>query len=198
MDYQQMLNDLVEMESEERRRTIVERWDTVFSDGFIGFVQGQIDAGRQTVAGDGPLGGILEGAIGDLIRESTAVWLAQVFVVWGHMKDVYAQVTSASRDHGPTGGMADVAGARREMPRGVSVTPAATCFRCGSEVASGGLCAGCLAEQDAAERDHVEYDRQLHDQQLDRQDYQRLQDDQTYYDTQQDFSYTPSHDDGGY
>jgi len=65
------------------------------------------------------------------------------------------------------------------------------CSRCGSPAVEQGLCSGCLATQQDWDQDDLEYDRQLHERQADDLQYQRIQDDQLYYENQHDYnSYT--------
>ena len=109
---------------------------------------------------------------------------------------VYERLQLQSERQGNARGMV-AHGAHQTMPRGITVAETVQCFSCGSPAVDQGLCSGCLATQQESDQDDLDYDRQLHERQGEDLQYQRLQDDQLYYDTQQDFnSYTDYSSDG--
>lgn len=195
MTYQEMLDHLAELEESNRQAMIAEHWQATLSDGFVAFVQGQIDAARNWIMpSSGYFEKVFEGQSQELKRvvmQELLRKIAAYVAVWDSMSLVYQRLQQHSERQGPSGGMVDH-GQHNRMPRGVQVTPAAHCYRCGSPAEAGGLCSGCRAtEQDWAEAD-AEYDRQQYQRQLDDLDYQRLQDDYIYQSSQPDFnSYDP-------
>jgi hypothetical protein len=200
MTYQEMVEHLAALDEAPRRTAIQRHWQSVLSDGFIAFVQGQIENYRKMALGSGEMEAFYANVDDDierLLRQQAFKGIARVMAVWDSMVAVYEALQQHSERQGDSGGMVDH-GAHTTMPRGVGVQEAARCFRCGSPAASQGLCNGCLDTQQAWEQDDLDYDRQRYDQQRDLLDHQRLQDDQLFYDQQQDFNssydYTPSYD----
>lgn len=190
MTYQEMLDHLAELDERPRQAVIAEHWQTVLCDGFVAFVQGQMESARSLTAQDGVFDKVFEGQSEDIkrvMREQMFKALDRTVRVWNSMGEVYARLQKHSEQHSSSGGMVDH-GRHDRMPRGVKVTPAAHCFRCGSPAVSGGLCNGCQATEEAWREDDLEYDRQLYRQQQDDLDYQRVQDDATYYASQPDFN----------
>lgn len=196
-----MLDALARVSERERRETIAAHWETLLSDGFIGFVQGQIEAARRFAeGGTGTLDELLAGldpAISEAVRQRAAAQLPLLAAVWQSMTVVYQHLQRVSEQQSPHGGMVSH-GSHTVMPRGLDVGGAVHCYRCGSAVADRGLCAGCLAtEQDWHEKD-LEHDwledqRRELDLQRDELQHRSLSDDQIYHDNQMDFS-TGYHD----
>ena len=189
MTYQETLDGLAEMSEVERQSKITAHWQVVFSDGFIGFVQGQVEAGRAAVQPGSQAMQLLAaaGLPDDVMMVYFEQQLQKAVGVWESMRAVYSMLQQRSERQGSAGGMVNH-GPHTSMPAGVSVAPAVNCYRCGSPVSSNGLCSGCLATQEEWDQQDVEYDQRLHDQQRDQLDYQRQQDDQQHYDTQLDFN----------
>ncbi len=190
MTYREMLEHLADQAEMQRKAIIADHWQTVLSDGFVAFVQGQIEAARSMIAQDGMFDKVFAGQrdeIKQIMKEQISKSAARYISVWDSMRIVYQQLQKHSERQGQSGGMVDH-GRHARMPRGVEVGPAAHCYRCGSPAVSGGLCSGCQAgAQDWQEAD-LEYDRQLHRQQTEDLGYQRLQDDYIYDASQPDFN----------
>jgi hypothetical protein len=195
MTYQEMLDQLAAMEEQRRQATIAEHWQAVLGDGFVAFVQGQIEAARNWITpSTGYFENVFEGQSEELKRlmmQQLLKRMAAYVSVWDSMQLVYRRLQQHSERQGPAGGMVDH-GRHDRMPRGVHVAPAARCYRCGSPAEAGGLCGGCRStETDWAQAD-AEYDREQYRRQMDDLDYRRLQDDYLYQSTQPDFnSYDP-------
>lgn len=189
MTYQEMLDGLADLEEARRRAVIREHWQTVLSEGFVAFVQGQIDAARNMILPSGPFDKVFEGQsheIKKIMKQQFFKAIARYSDVWDSMSTVYTELQQHSERQGNRGGMVDH-GRHRTMPRGVHVAPASKCFRCGSPAVAGGLCQGCQATQDSWDAADAEYDRELVRRDYERIEYERLQDDNTFYSTQQDF-----------
>lgn len=190
MTYQQMVDALMNMDEQQRRLAIQAHWEIIFSDSFIAYMQGQLEEGRK-IADGGPgiekLYAGLTSDLGDILRKHVAQHLTQLLQVWNCMVSVYEKLQKQSEGQGNSQGMVNH-GKHRVMPRGVAITNAIHCYRCGSQVADQGLCSGCLSTQQSWEQEDLEYDRQLHDQQQQQVEYQRFQDDQIYHQQQQDFN----------
>lgn len=190
MTYQEMVDALAAMDEQERRRAIQEHWQAVFSDGFIAFVQGQLEAGRQMAqssAGFGQVFAELDPSFVAVLKEQASAQLARLTEIWHSLAAVYEKLQTESERQGNPQGMV-AHGKHRAMPRGISVAPAVGCFRCGSQAVGQGLCSGCLATQQDWEQQDSEYERQLYDRQQQEIEHHRLQNDQLYYDNQQDFN----------
>jgi len=188
--YQQMVDALASMEERERRAAMQKHWQAVFSDGFIAFVQGQIEAGRKMALSGGGLAEVFAGldpsVIAGLKRQSLRE-VARLVGVWDSMVAVYEKLQTQSEQQGNASGMV-AHGRHRVMPRGVAVTGAVQCYRCGSAATDRGLCAGCLATQQDWDRQDEEYDREMHERQTADLENRRLQDDELYYQNQQDYN----------
>ncbi|MEZ5523875.1 MAG: hypothetical protein R3E62_02750 [Pseudomonadales bacterium] len=190
MTYQEMVDTLAAMSEPQRRDAIQEHWQAVFSDGFIAFVQGQMEAGRKMVLSGSEMDRIFDGldpSVVAVLKQEMLKNMARLVTVWDSMVVMYERLQKQSERQGNSQGMVGH-GQHQTMPRGVAVGGAVNCYRCGSPVTSQGLCSGCLATQQDWEQDDLDYERQQYDQQLQDQEYQRTQDDQLYYDTQQDFN----------
>jgi len=181
------------MNEQERYKAIQNNWQAVFSDGFLGFVQGQLEAGRKMALSDPDVEKVFAGMDSALVAElkrQAFKQVARLMAVWNSMTAVYDKLQKYSERQGNLNGMV-AHGKHRAMPRGKSITGAAHCYRCGSTAVSQGLCSGCLANQQDWEQEDIDYDRRLHERQQEEIEYQRLQDDRLYDDNQQDFnSYT--------
>jgi len=183
MKYEEMLEAAVSMDEAERREAFMEHWQAIFSDGFVAYVQGQVEAGKQMAHSESSLAGLL----GDAVKQLVIQRAQQLTAVWESMRSVYAEVQRASEQQGKSGGMVEHS-QHRAMPTGIDVSTAVSCYRCGARVSSQGLCSGCIDTQQDWQQDDLDYDRQLQDQQLDHLDHQRLQSDQQYYDNQADYN----------
>ena len=199
MTYQEMVHALGTMNEQERRLALQAHWQSVFSDGFIAYVQGQLEAGRKMVLPDSEYAVVfaeLDPSLVEVLKQQALKDLARLTAVWDTMVAVYERLQRQSERQGNARGMV-AHGAHQAMPRGVTVSETVQCSSCGSPAVAQGLCSGCLATQQEWDQDDLDYDRQLHKRQGEDLQYQRLQDDQLYYDTQQDFnSYTDSSSDG--
>jgi hypothetical protein len=188
-----MVDTLAAMNEQERQRALQTHWQAAFSDGFIAYVQGQLEAGRKVAASDPSYADFfaeLDPSLVAVLKEGALTQVARLVAVWDSMVAVYERLQLQSERQGNAQGMV-AHGAHQVMPRGVSVTGAVQCSRCGSPAVDQGLCSGCLATQQDWDQDDLEYDRQLHERQADDLQYQRIQDDQLYYDNQHDYnSYT--------
>lgn len=189
MTYQEMLESLAAMAEVERQTAITEHWQVAFSDGFIGFIQGQVEAGREAVKPGSQARQLLAqaGLPDATMMPYFNAQLAKSLAVWESMRSAYSMLQQKSARQGSQGGMTDH-GQHDTMPAGREVRAAVNCYRCGSPASAQGLCSGCLATQQDWDQQDIDHDRQLDDQQRDQIDYQRVQDDQLYYDTQQDFN----------
>jgi hypothetical protein len=187
MTYQEMVDALAGMDEKKRQAIIKKHWQVVLSDGFVAFVQGQIEAGRKMAQPDSNLKTVLTGLIGDAVREQMRKNLENLLNVWNSMATCYQTMQRQSERQGNSKGMV-AHGKHTAMPRGVSVSKAARCYRCGSTAVDQGLCNGCLATQQDWERDDLDYDRQHYQRQQDDLDYQRIQDDQIYNSNQYDYN----------
>jgi hypothetical protein len=192
--YQEMLDALAGMDEQRRRLAIQTHWQAIFSDGFIAFVQGQIEVGRKMILSgpeSAPLFAILEPAMVTALKQQMLRQFGLLVEVWDSMVAVYEMLQRRSEGQGNAQGMV-AHGRHRTMPRGIGVTEATRCYRCGSPAASRGLCDGCLATERDWERDELDHERQRID-----LEYQRLQDDRIYSDNQRDFNsytdYSPDH-----
>lgn len=193
MTYQEMVDALGAMDERERRLALRTHWQSVFSDGFIAYVQGQMEAGREMVlpdAGYTDFFAELDPSLVEVLKQQAVKDVARLGAVWDSMVAVYERLQRESERQGNAHGMV-AHGAHETMPRGGTVAGAVQCSSCGSPAVDQGLCSGCLATQQDWDQDDIEYDRQLHERQGEDLQYQRLQDDQLYHDNQQDFnSYT--------
>lgn len=190
MTYQQMADALVNMDEQQRRLAIRTHWEIIFSDSFIAYMQGQLEEGRKIADGGAGIEQVYAGLTPDLaeiLRNHVAQHLTQLLRVWQSMAAVYEKLQKQSESQGNSQGMASH-GKHKVMPRGISVTNAVHCYRCGSQAVDQGLCSGCLSTQQNWEQENLEYDRQLYDQQQQQSEYQRIQDDQIYHQQQQDFN----------
>ena len=190
MTYQEMLDNLSTLDEQQRRVTIQHHWQAVLSDGFVAFVQGQLEGYRKMALGQDGMERVYAAMTHDLekiLRQQALLQIAKTTDVWDSMVAIYETLQKHSERQGSSGGMVDH-GRHTAMPRGVSVAAAGRCYRCGATAAGQGLCNGCLATQQDWEQDDLDYERQRYDQQRDLQDYQRLQDDQLYHDQQMDFN----------
>lgn len=190
MTYQEMVDTMAAMNEDERRNAIRSHWQAIFSDGFIGFVQGQLEAGRKMVFSDPDFKKVFSGMDPALVaglKRQALVQVARLAEVWDSMAAVYEELQKKSETQGNPQGMV-AHGRHKAMPRGRSIGGAAHCYRCGSPAVSEGLCSGCLQTQQDWEQEDIEYDRQLYERQQQEIEYQRLQDEQLYQDNQQDFN----------
>ena len=198
MTYQDMLNAILLQSEQERRRLIRDHWRDAFSDGFIAYVQSQIDAAEAFVNGEKRgLAAWLPDIMQDVAVAGNKLYLGQLVTVWNSMKVVYAQLAAASKAEGSPTGIAATAKSNGTMPRGTTISMATTCSRCGA-ASDGGLCTGCLDHEDFVEADRVEFQRleyeqqeyqtQLNDQEYFQQQAEIYQADTSYYDTQPDFN----------
>jgi hypothetical protein len=181
--YQEMVDMLVSMNEKERCEIIRRYWQVVFSDGFVAFVQGQVEAGKQQVSYKGfdKVFGA-DSLMVAALRDSANSYLTQLLSVWNSMNFMYTKLQAESARQGNVSGMVSH-GSHTTMPRGVSVPQASHCSRCGSPVASQGLCSGCRATQQDWEQDDLEYERLRED-----REYVQQQEEQIYYEQQQDFN----------
>lgn len=187
MTYQEMLNSVLILPEGERRRLIRAHWRDAFSDGFIAYVQSQIDATEAYISGEKRgLSAWLPDAVESVFVEGNKIYLGQLVTVWESMKTVYAQLSTASAEEGQPTGMAAKT-SNSVMPRGQVISPALECARCGASSPSGGLCSSCESHDAFVEADRLEYDRSLNDQDYYRQQYDNFQSDISYYDNQVDF-----------
>ena len=195
MTYEEMVLNLAELDESTRQNTIKHHWQTVLSDGFIGYLQGQIETGQMPQLDEFYEKMIQQGMDKDLIdaiKMSGQQRLQKCISVWNSMNICYQAMQQASQQQGSNGGMVDH-GHHTSMPQGVSVNSAQNCYRCGSPVSDQGLCHGCLSTQQSWEEQDQEYDRMQHEQLRQNQEYQRMQDDQIsqdqyYSDQQYDFN----------
>lgn len=63
MKYEEMLEAAVSMDEAERREAFMEHWQAIFSDGFVAYVQGQVEAGKQMAHSESSLAGLLGDAV---------------------------------------------------------------------------------------------------------------------------------------
>lgn len=187
MTYQDMVDILAGMDEKERQTTIKKHWQAVFSDGFVAFVQGQIEAGRKMIQTNSKLKPVLTGLIGDAIKEQMRKNLDNLLNVWNSMAICYQIMQKQSEKQGNSKGMV-AHGKHTAMPRGVAVPEAARCYRCGSKSAGQGLCSGCLATKQDWEQEDLDHDRQVYERHQADRDYQRIQDDQIYNSNQHDYN----------
>lgn len=190
MTYQQMADELVNMDEQQRRLALQNHWEIIFSDSFIAYMQGQLEEGRKIADGGAGIEQVYAGLtpeLAEILRNHVAQHLTQLLRVWHSMAVVYEKLQKQSESQGNSQGMVSH-GKHRVMPRGVSVTNALHCYRCGSQAVDQGLCSGCLSTQQNWDQENLEYDRQLYDQQQQHSEYQRIQDDQIYNQQQQDFN----------
>jgi hypothetical protein len=200
MNYSEMVDALVNMSEHERQDAIMTHWQAVLSDGFIAFVQGQMEAARSMASGTGGFSGLLGMLHGDAARQLQHQALHQAHalsVVWDSMDAVYRKLQADSERQGNDRGMVGH-GHHRTMPAGRSVDVAAGCYRCGASAVSLGLCSGCLATQQDWEQDALRHDEQRWDNLQEDLRHQQLRDDQIYRDHQQDFNSYQSPDYGSY
>jgi hypothetical protein len=187
MTYQDMVDILAGMDEKERQATIKKHWQAVFSDGFVAFVQGQIEAGRKMIQTNSKLKPVLTGLIGDAIKEQMRKNLNNLLNVWNSMAICYQIMQKQSEKQGNAKGMV-AHGEHTAMPRGVSVPEAVRCYRCGSASVGQGLCSGCLASQQDWEQDNLDHDRQVYERHQTDLDYQRIRDEQIYNSNQYDYN----------
>lgn len=195
MTYEEMLEAAISMNEAERRQAFKAHWQAVFSDGFVAYVQGQVEAGHQM-----PNIESLPGALGDTLNQLIRDREEQLTSVWKSMRSVYAEVQRVSEQQGNSGGMVGHS-QHTVMPKGLNISQAVGCYRCGAPVTTQGLCSGCVGTEQNWQQEDLDYDRQLQEQQVDHLDHQRIQSDQQYYDNQADYntytdygsSYTPDY-----
>jgi hypothetical protein len=187
MTYQDMVDILAGLDEKERQNTIKKHWQAVFSDGFVAFVQGQIEAGRKMIQTNSKLKPVLTGLIGDAIKEQMRKNLNNLLNVWNSMAICYQIMQKQSEKQGNAKGMV-AHGEHTAMPRGVSVPEAVRCYRCGSASVGQGLCSGCLASQQDWEQDNLDHDRQVYERHQTDLDYQRIRDEQIYNSNQYDYN----------
>lgn len=186
MTYQEMLNAVLILPEGARRRLMREHWRDAFSDGFIAYVQSQIDATEANIKGEKRgLSAWLPDMVETVFVEGNKVYLGQLLTVWESMKTVYAQLSQASAEEGNATGMAAKASGA-VMPRGQVIAGAADCARCGAATTAG-ICGACADHAAFVEEDHLAYERGLNDQDYYRQQYDSHQVDMSYYDGQSDF-----------
>ena len=191
MNYQEMLDDLVGDDDAGRTITIMAHWQDVFSDGFVGFVQGQIEAGRTALDSGGQYAKIFADAgvaFPAPIIDSARKYQQDLLAVWKRMQELYAAIQRSSEEHGNSEGMV-AHGRHTTMPAGVSVQPATSCYRCGSPVEGNGLCSDCTALDQDIEHQRQQDDNLRYAREQDAVDYQRQQDDQAYSNNQPDFNH---------
>ncbi|MFQ5401451.1 MAG: hypothetical protein ACE5E7_17870 [Anaerolineae bacterium] len=180
--YQEVVEALAAMDEQERLNAILEYWQTIFSEEFITFVQGQVQASRELIFDNPELFDQIFSEMGPdfvkTMKQQAYKNMLEINSVWESMAAVYEQLQgikaeeeSAQRSQTP-------------IPPEIPNTNTATCYQCGAPLAADGLCSSCLAVRQQQEQDDLEYDRQLYDQQQADIEYQRLQDDQLYYDNQ--------------
>jgi hypothetical protein len=193
MNYQEGIDILKIMTEQERQLAIQQHWQVVFSDGFIGFVQGEIEGLvvrlkelDETIA-ELPKSHVILAPLLKAHQQALSLEITSLLGVWTSMINVYERLQKLSEVQGNSQGMV-AHGRHRTMPRGRSVSPATNCFRCGDTAVDLGLCSGCLATQQKWEQEDLEYDRQFYERQQNELEYQRLQDDQRYYNDLQDFN----------
>ena len=193
MTYQDMLNAILLESEQQRRRLIRDHWRDAFSDGFIAYVQSQIDSAEAFINGEKRgLAAWLPDIMQDAAVAGNKVYLGQLVTVWDSMKTVYAQLTEASKTEGNPTGIAATAKSNGTMPRGAAISVASNCARCGS-ASTGGLCDTCADHDDFVEADRLDYERQQYENQLNDQEYYQQQADTyradtNYYDAQMDFN----------
>ena len=193
MTYQDMLNAVLQKNEQERRQLIRDHWRDAFSDGFIAYVQSQIDATESYIKGDNRgLAAWLPEIMQDIALAGNKAYLGQLVTVWESMKAVYAQLTAASAAEGNPTGISTSATRNGTMPRGSSISVATACARCGN-TSNGGLCGACADHDNFVEADRLDYERKQYENELnDREYYQQQADtyqaDTSYYDTQTDFN----------
>ncbi len=189
MTYQDMLNAILLESEASRRRLIRDHWRDAFSDGFIAYVQSQIDATQAYIDGERRgLSAWLPDAVQEVFVAGNKVYLGQLVTVWDSMKAVYAQLAAASAAEGnPSTGMAATAKRSGTMPRGTVVATATVCARCGA-ASDGGLCGACQSHDDFIEADRLEYENHLDDRDFYRQQAENHQNDIQYYNDQVDFN----------
>jgi hypothetical protein len=190
MNYSEMVDALVSMSEHERQRAIQAHWQAVLSDGFIAFVQGQMEAARSMAFETGGFGVLLGGLQGGVVQQLKQQALHQAHalgVLWNSMDAVYQKLQHESEVQGNDRGMVRH-GHHRTMPVGRSIDPAVGCYRCGASAVSMGLCSGCLATQQDWEQDTIRLEEQRWDNLQDDLRHQQLRDDQVYRDYQQDFN----------
>ncbi|WP_300037115.1 hypothetical protein [uncultured Roseobacter sp.] len=186
MTYQEMLTSVLILPEGERRRLMRAHWRDAFSEGFIAYVQSQIDATEAYIRGEKRgLSAWLPDMVEAVFVEGNKVYLGQLLTVWDSMKTVYAQLQTASAEEGNPTGMAEKAGPQ-VMPAGQVITGATDCARCGAATA-GGICGACADHDAFVEQDHLDYEQSLNDQAYYRQQYDNHQVDMSYYDGQSDF-----------
>ncbi|MFK7830166.1 MAG: hypothetical protein AB8B57_10340 [Congregibacter sp.] len=187
MTYQDMLNEILLVREATRRTLIRDHWRDAFSDGFIAYVQSQIDATEAYVGGQRQgLSAWLPDAVQDAFVAGNKVYLGQLVTVWESMKFVYTQLATASTQEGNPTGIAAQSKANGAMPRGVQVGLSTVCARCGA-ASEGGLCSGCVDHDAFVELTQQDCENTLDDQAYYSAQADNYQADISYYDTQVDF-----------
>ncbi len=190
MNYAEMMMALVGMSENDRRNAILEHRQHVLADGFIAYMQSQIEQIDDYVEGKNRgLSGFLPQVAQDFMVEANKNYREQIAAVWESIYAVHTQLASDNASNGGSRNHPGHSGYANTGYQETTVTASGHCSRCGSMVAVNGLCNGCLDHDAFIEQDHLEYDQRLYEQQLDRQTYQQIQDDYAYYDAQTDFDY---------
>jgi hypothetical protein len=197
-----MIDTLGAMTEQDRQLAIQTHWEDVFSEGFVAFVQGQLEIGRNLLLPASPLTGLLVGmdpSLAITLKQQALRDIGRLTEIWDSMTVVYARLQEQSHRQGNAQGIAGQNGGGRTLPRTHAVGAGALqCYRCGSPAVGQGLCDGCLATQQGWEQDELDYDRQLQDRRIEDQSLQRLQEDRDYYDRQQDLTSYPDYSPDGY
>jgi len=180
--YQEVVEALAAMEEQERLNAILEHWQTIFSEEFIAYVQGQVQASREMIFDKPEMFDQIFGEMGPdfvtTMKQQAFREMLRVNSVWDSMTAVYEQLQQIKAEE------ENAQRSQTPVPPDVSGGNTAACYQCGAPLASEGLCSNCLAVRRQQEQDDLEYDRQLYDHQQADIEYQRLQDDQLYYNNQ--------------
>lgn len=180
MNYSQMIAALIGMSEPQRRQAIGQNWQMVFNEGFVNYVQSQVEQIDEYVSGEQRgLSRFLPEMVQNFMVGANKIYKTRIIAVWESMEAVYAQ--------GPPT-HAGVTTSTGQTEYDLSGSDSLSCYRCGSQVQANGLCGGCLDQDAFIEQDNIDYDRQLYDQQLDHQDYVQSQDHYSYYETQIDYN----------
>ncbi|RME84186.1 MAG: hypothetical protein D6775_06195 [Caldilineae bacterium] len=178
MNQQELLDGLASLQEADRQAFIHQHWQLFLGEEFIGFVEGQISSGQQLLQDrdlrDNIFGGLSPDAR-EIIEQQLAKTLNGYIDVWNSMAAVAQHLVNTAEEEGS-------GSTRGSRVQPNSSATGARCSQCGAPAVASGLCSNCLAVQQDQEQQDLEYDRQLYDQQQDLLDYQRRQDDQSYYD----------------
>jgi soluble cytochrome b562 len=188
-NYQETVNLLSEMDEKQRQQELQNHWQIIFSDGFIGFVQGEMEVLRSQIAEADRIisqGGV-EASVQNTLKRLSNLRLMYLERVWKSMVTVYQRLQKISATQGNSQGMTGNR-SKAGMPRGAAVSPAASCFRCGETAVEQGLCGSCLSTRNQWEQDDLDHDQSLYDRQQDDLNYQRKRDDDLYYNNLPDFN----------